>query len=212
MIVTGPNLRSASPATVYIGSGGSIRRALTEAATCPEGATRCPSSESVAPKRAAHHVADRSSAACSPLVRTESLGYLCADADSLAVHIDHVGVATDDATGLAEQYVELLDCSIAHEETFDGMAVLFLGFENGYLELLEPLDDEGTIARYLDRNGPGLHHVGLETEDAAAALDRARALGVEPIDEEPRPGAWGHDVAFLHPRDTGGILLEFVEH
>ncbi len=129
-----------------------------------------------------------------------------------AVHIDHVGVATDDATDLAASYVDLLGCSIAHEETFDGMTVCFLEFENGYLELLEPLEEEGTIARYLDREGPGLHHVALATEDATAALDRARDLGVELIDEEPRPGAWGHDVAFLHPRDTGGILLEFVEH
>lgn len=128
------------------------------------------------------------------------------------MQIDHVGVATDDATELAASYVDLLDCSVVHEETFDGMAVVFLGFENGYLELLEPLDEEGTIARYLDREGPGVHHVALATEDAAAALERARDLGVEPIDEEPRPGAWGHDVAFLHPRDTGGILLEFVEH
>ena len=128
------------------------------------------------------------------------------------VHIDHVGVATDDATDLAASYVDLLGCSIAHEETFDGMAVLFLEFENGYLELLEPLEDEGTIARYLDREGPGIHHVALATDDAEAALDRARDLGVEPIDEGPRSGAWGHDVAFLHPRDTGGILLEFVEH
>jgi methylmalonyl-CoA/ethylmalonyl-CoA epimerase len=133
-------------------------------------------------------------------------------ADAPTVRIDHVGVATDDATALAETYVDLLDCEIAHEETFDGLAVVFLAFENGYLELLEPLDDEGTIARYLDREGSGVHHVALETDDAAAALDRARDLGVEPIDDEPRPGAWGHDVAFLHPRDTGGVLLEFVEH
>jgi methylmalonyl-CoA/ethylmalonyl-CoA epimerase len=137
---------------------------------------------------------------------------MCLPAVAPAVHIDHVGVATDDATALAETYVELLDCSIAHEETFDGLAVLFLAFENGYLELLEPLEEEGTIARYLDREGSGVHHVALETDDAAAALERARECGVEPIDEEPRPGAWGHDVAFLHPRDTGGVLVEFVEH
>jgi methylmalonyl-CoA/ethylmalonyl-CoA epimerase len=137
---------------------------------------------------------------------------LCPPVVGSIVHIDHVGVATDDATDLAATYVDLLDCSIAHEETFDGMAVLFLAFDNGYLELLEPQSNGGTIARYLDREGPGLHHVGFETDDAATAIECARNLGIDPIDEEPRSGAWGHDVAFLHPRDTGGILLEFVEH
>ena len=147
-----------------------------------------------------------------PCPLADSPGLMGRPSDVPTVHIDHVGVATDDATGLAETYVELLDCEIAHEETFDGLAVLFLAFENGYLELLEPVDEDGTIARYLDREGPGIHHVALATEDATAALERARAHGIELIDEEPRPGAWGHDVAFLHPRDTGGVLLEFVEH
>ena len=126
--------------------------------------------------------------------------------------IDHAGIATEDAAGLAEQYVTLFDAEIAHEETFDGMNVVFLGFENGYFELLEPQDDAGAIARYLDGNGPGIHHLAVETDDIEAALARARERDIKLIDEEPRPGAWGHDVAFLHPGSTGGILLEFVEH
>ena len=128
------------------------------------------------------------------------------------MHIDHAGVATDDAAGLADLYVDLLGCEAVYSEEFDGMDVHFLDCGNGYLELLEPLDDEGAIARYLDRNGPGIQHLAFATDDAAAALDRAADLGVEAIDEEPRPGAWGHEVAFLHPRDTGGVLVEFVEH
>lgn len=128
------------------------------------------------------------------------------------MRFDHAGIATDDAAGLAALYADLLDCGIAHEEEFDGMAVVFLDLGGSYLELLEPLDEDGAIGRYLDRNGPGIHHVALATDDVAAALDRARDLGVELIDEEPRAGAWGHEVAFLHPRDTGGILVEFVEH
>jgi methylmalonyl-CoA/ethylmalonyl-CoA epimerase len=126
--------------------------------------------------------------------------------------IDHAGIATDDAARLADLFVGLLDCEYAHSETFDGMDVHFLDCGNGYLELLEPLDDEGAIARYLDRNGPGIQHLAFATEDAAAALDRARDLDIELLDETPRAGAWGHEVAFLHPRDTGGILVEFVEH
>jgi methylmalonyl-CoA/ethylmalonyl-CoA epimerase len=127
------------------------------------------------------------------------------------MEFDHLGVATDDAAALAGLYADLLGTPVAHEETFDGMDVVFLDLGEGYFELLEP-HDEGAIARDLDRNGPGMHHVALSTTDLDAALDRAREMGVDLIDEEPRPGAWGHSVAFLHPKSTGGVLVEFVEH
>ncbi|MFP4218289.1 MAG: methylmalonyl-CoA epimerase [Salinarchaeum sp.] len=125
------------------------------------------------------------------------------------MQIDHVGVATDEAAALATQYAELFATEIAHEEVRDGMDIYFLPVGETYFEFLEPLDD-GPIADFLDREGPGLHHVAVTVDSAVDALDRARALGIEPIDDQPRPGAWGHDVAFLHPRDTGSVLLEFV--
>lgn len=129
------------------------------------------------------------------------------------VHFDHAGVATDDATGLAELYGTLFDAAVVHEETFDGLRVVFLALDGeGYFELLEPVDDDTTIGGYLEREGPGIHHVALATADIEAALATAREAGVELVDEEPRPGAWGHDVAFLHPRSTGGALVEFVQH
>ncbi|AHG03287.1 methylmalonyl-CoA epimerase [Halobacterium sp. DL1] len=129
------------------------------------------------------------------------------------MHVDHVGVATDDASSLADLYTELFDAPVAHEETFDGLRVVFLELDGeGYFELLEPVEDGTTIGRYLENNGSGIHHVALATEDIEAALDTAREAGVELIDEEPRDGAWGHDVAFLHPKSTGGALVEFVEH
>ncbi|WP_306058361.1 methylmalonyl-CoA epimerase [Natronococcus wangiae] len=127
------------------------------------------------------------------------------------MHFDHAGIATDDARELAELYADLFDLEIAHEEEFDGMRVVFLDCGDGYFELLEPLEG-GTIAQYLERDGPGIHHLALATDDVGAALETARDRGVELVDEEPRPGAWGHTVAFLHPKDTGGILIEFVEH
>jgi methylmalonyl-CoA/ethylmalonyl-CoA epimerase len=127
------------------------------------------------------------------------------------MEFDHVGVATDDAADLADRFTELLGAPVVHREVFDGMTVVFLDLGGGYFELLEPRDD-GTIARYLDRHGPGIHHVALSTSDIEASLARARDLGVELVDEDPRPGAWGHTVAFLHPRSTGGVLVEFVEH
>ncbi|EMA42273.1 methylmalonyl-CoA epimerase [Halococcus morrhuae DSM 1307] len=127
------------------------------------------------------------------------------------MNFDHAGIATDDADDLAELYADLFDTPVVHEERFDGMDVRFLDCGDGYFELLEPRE-EGTIARYLDRNGPGIHHLALATGDIGSALDRMDERGVELIDEEPRPGAWGHDVAFLHPKSTGGILVELVEH
>ena len=121
----------------------------------------------------------------------------------------HLGIATADGAALATTFEGLLGAPVVHEESFDGMEVRFLELDGGYFELLEPRE-EGTIARYLDRHGPGIHHVAVATDDVAAALDRARELGVGTVDEAPRPGAWGHEVAFLHPDSTGGVLVEFV--
>lgn len=128
-----------------------------------------------------------------------------------SMQFDHVGIATDDADGLTDLFETVLDAPLVHEETFDGMNVRFLDLGNGYFELLEP-QEGGTIARYLDRNGPGIHHLALATDDIKGALANAREAGVESIDEEPRSGAWGHEVAFLHPGSTGGVLVEFVQH
>lgn len=125
------------------------------------------------------------------------------------MRLHHVGIATEDAVGTAERLGALLEVPVCHEERFDGLAIRFLELPAGYLELLEPIDD-GPIARFLDRRGPGIHHVAFEPPDIAVALERAAELGVELIDEEPRPGAWGHEVAFLHPDSTGGVLVEFV--
>jgi len=128
------------------------------------------------------------------------------------VHLDHAGIATTDLESLLFCFEDLLNAEIAHEELLDGMRITFLDIGGDYLELIEPISEDGTIARYLDRNGPGIHHLAFATDDIDTALDRAREQGIELIDEEPRPGAWGHDVAFLHPSSTGGILVEFVEH
>ncbi|PSQ32519.1 methylmalonyl-CoA epimerase [Halobacteriales archaeon QS_9_70_65] len=127
------------------------------------------------------------------------------------MRFDHAGVATENAESLAFRYEDIFGCEIAHKERFGDLKVIFLGLENGYFELLEPRE-EGTIAEYLENHGPGLHHVALATDDIEAALDDAVDAGVDLVDEEPRPGAWGHEVAFLHPESTGGVLVEFVEH
>jgi len=129
---------------------------------------------------------------------------------SPGMRFDHAGIATLDADAAVDLFGPLLDASVAHEETRDGLRIVFLELENGYFELLEPVDGDGPIASYLDDHGPGIHHVAVRVDDVSTALDRAREAGVELIDEEPRPGAWGHEIAFLHPGSTGGVLLEYV--
>jgi len=79
------------------------------------------------------------------------------------------------------------------------------------LELLEPRAADHTVARFLDSRGPGLHHVSLEVTDIAAHLERAKASGARLIDDSPRPGAHGTQVAFLHPKSFGGVLVELCQ-
>jgi methylmalonyl-CoA epimerase len=88
-----------------------------------------------------------------------------------------------------------------------GVRVTFLG----EIELLEPTSSDSAVGRFLQKRGPGLHHVAYRTPDLASELARLKAYGYQLIDEEPRAGARGHRVAFVHPRATGGVLVELVE-
>lgn len=126
------------------------------------------------------------------------------------MQLHHVGIATEDLDALADLYAALLASPVAHEETLDGTRVAFLESDGNYLELLEP-GEEGVVATFLEEQGPGIHHIAFETNDIETTLSYARELGVELVDEEPRPGAWDHEVAFLHPESTGGVLIELLE-
>jgi methylmalonyl-CoA epimerase len=90
--------------------------------------------------------------------------------------------------------------------------VTFLGSKGGArLELLEPTAADSTVQRFLDRRGSGLHHLAYRVQDLPGTLQRLSASGVRLIDREPRAGAGGHRVAFLHPQSTGGVLIELLE-
>jgi methylmalonyl-CoA epimerase len=127
--------------------------------------------------------------------------------------LSHVAIATRDADALAKTLTDALGASLGNEELLDGGAlrVVFVHLGPVTLELLEPRSAEHTVAKFLDTRGPGLHHVSLEVSDLAAHLARARAAGVKLIDEEPRAGAHGTRVAFLHPKSLGGVLVELCE-
>ncbi|MFB6134452.1 MAG: methylmalonyl-CoA epimerase [Halanaeroarchaeum sp.] len=128
------------------------------------------------------------------------------------MHLDHVGIATDDVESFAALYGDVLDVAVVHEEEFGEMNVVFLDAGGAYIEALEPLTDESAIARFLGRNGAGLHHLAFAVEDLEDVLSTVSDRGLQLIDETPRDGAWGHTVAFVHPDSTGGVLVEFVEH
>lgn len=124
--------------------------------------------------------------------------------------VDHIAVATPSLDEAVPLYERLTGASSSRIEELpaQGVRVCFVG----QLELLEPLGPESTVARYLERNGPGLHHIAYRTEDIRSELSRLVEEGFALIDHEPRAGAGGHLVAFLHPRDTGKVLIELVQH
>jgi methylmalonyl-CoA/ethylmalonyl-CoA epimerase len=127
--------------------------------------------------------------------------------------IDHVGVAVanlDDAVAL---YSERLRMAVQHRETIaeQGVEAVLLEVGESHVELLRPLSPDTALGRFLERSGPGLHHVAYGTDDIEAALESVRAAGLRLIDEEPRPGIRRSRVAFVHPSSTGGVLTELVE-
>jgi methylmalonyl-CoA epimerase len=127
--------------------------------------------------------------------------------------IDHIGVVVRDLDEAVELYGTRFRMPEAHRETveaFDVEAVL-LDVGDGHVELLRPLSTESSIGRFLERNGPGLHHVAYRTDDIDSALHAVREAGLRLIDEEPRRGIRDSRVAFLHPKSTGGVLTELVE-
>ena len=127
--------------------------------------------------------------------------------------LSHVAIAVRVADELVQTLVHGLGATRGHEELLDegGLRVVFVHLGPVTLELLEPQRPDHTVAKFLDTRGPGLHHVSLEVGDLAAHLERARAAGIRLIDEKPRPGAHGTQVAFLHPKSLGGVLVELCQ-
>jgi methylmalonyl-CoA/ethylmalonyl-CoA epimerase len=127
--------------------------------------------------------------------------------------IDHIGVAVDDLDRAIELYRDRLGMPLQHRETVEQFEVeaALLGIGEGHVELLHPTSAESAVGRFLERDGPGLHHVAYQTEDIEAALEAVRSAGLRLIDERPRAGIRDSRVAFVHPRSTGGVLTELVE-
>lgn len=127
--------------------------------------------------------------------------------------LDHVGIAVESLDRGLPVYEPLVGAAGTGRERIEsqGVEVVFVGSGPGRLELLAPTRPDSPVARFLERRGPGLHHVCYRVLDIAAALREHEQGGYELIDSEPRPGAHGHRVAFLHPRSTGGVLVELLQ-
>ena len=126
--------------------------------------------------------------------------------------LDHVAIAVESIAASLPTFESLLGGTgspVEHVKS-QNVRVAFLGSGAGRMELIEPTGPDTAVGRFLARRGPGLHHVAYRVPDIEAALARLAADGIELIDRAPRAGALGHRVAFLHPRSTGGVLIELV--
>lgn len=127
--------------------------------------------------------------------------------------LDHIGIAVRDLEAAVRTYEDALGLACRHRETVEDQDVktAFLPLGDTRLELLEPLSPEGPVGRFLSRRGEGVHHLCFAVDDIRASLARCREAGATLIDEEPRRGADGKWVAFLHPKSTHGVLVELSQ-
>ncbi|HLT48798.1 MAG TPA: methylmalonyl-CoA epimerase [Rubricoccaceae bacterium] len=132
--------------------------------------------------------------------------------------LEHLGIAVADADAAVALFERLLGAAPYKRETVEREGVRTIFFGDGgregaapKLELLEALSPASPVAKYLDKRGPGLHHVAFEVADVEAEVARLRALGFQPLADAPKPGADGKRIVFLHPRSTGGVLVELCE-
>jgi len=128
--------------------------------------------------------------------------------------IHHLGVAVSDLDAAVETYRRLFGAEVELRETLEeqGVETALLRVGDDRIELLSSLDPDTPVGRFLERRGPGMHHVAFEVDDVAAELEVLLAQGAELIDETPRRGLNGMDIAFIHPHATGGVLAELVAH
>lgn len=125
--------------------------------------------------------------------------------------IAHIGVAVESIEAALSFYRDVLGLTPGHPEQADGARIVSLPFGESQVELLEPESPDSPIARFLNKRGPGIHHVCYRVPDLDRALAASVAAGYRLVDQQPRIGAGGHRIAFIHPRSTAGILIELTE-
>jgi methylmalonyl-CoA epimerase len=130
----------------------------------------------------------------------------------MALNLHHLGIAVDDLDVAILVYSDLFGATLEHRERVEdqGVEAASLRVGESRIELLQPLGPDTPVGKFLAKRGPGMHHMAFEVEDLTAELDRLKAHDVLLIDEQPRRGLFGLQVAFIHPEATGGVLAEFV--
>jgi len=126
--------------------------------------------------------------------------------------VSHVGIAVEALASSVPFFREVLELPEAPLEDADGARIVGFTAGDSLVELLEAEDRNSPIARFLEKRGPGIHHICFSVDDLDATLDRCRKAGLQLIDDKPRIGAEGKRIAFLHPRSTGGVLIELSDH
>jgi len=131
----------------------------------------------------------------------------------LLTQIDHVAIAVHDLNSAVEYYSAAFGAEVEHREVVesDGVEEALIKVGESYIQLTTATRPDSPIAKFLDRRGEGLHHVGYRVEDAAVALAAMVAAGATAIDKVPRPGSRGTTVAFVHPKGSFGTLIELVQ-
>ena len=128
-------------------------------------------------------------------------------------HIDHIGIAVKSIAHAGKFYTDVLGLEIQDIETVaeQKVNVAFLPITDSEVELLESIEPDGPVAKYIDSRGEGVQHIAFRVEDIDAALAEMKAKGVRLIDATPRNGAGGARIAFIHPKETHGVLVEICE-
>lgn len=127
--------------------------------------------------------------------------------------LDHIGIAVKDMEAAKKFYTEVLGMKVQGEEVVEQqkVKVCFIPSGDSEIELLESTSPEGPIAKFIEKNGEGIQHIAFKVDNIENALVDLKAKGVRLIDEVPRYGAGGASIAFIHPKATGGILLELSQ-
>jgi methylmalonyl-CoA epimerase len=132
---------------------------------------------------------------------------------SLLTEIDHIAIAVNDLGAAIDYYRETFGATVEHREVVesDGVEEALLAVAESYIQLLTPTRDDSPVAKYLEKKGEGLHHIGYRVADCGVALQAVKDQGGRVIDEAPRPGSRGTTVAFVHPKTAFGTLIELVQ-
>ncbi|MBW1713975.1 MAG: methylmalonyl-CoA epimerase [Deltaproteobacteria bacterium] len=125
--------------------------------------------------------------------------------------INHIGLAVADLEPVKQLYTEMLGLSLDHEEMLGELKIAFVPVGETNLELVQSTDPQGVMAQHVAKRGEGIHHIALEVEDIDQALAELKAKGMALIDDEPRKGAHGARIAFVHPKASHGVMIELVQ-